>query len=138
MRIKCALCCVGLMMIWASSTKASEIRGVVLDPNGSPIKLAQVTLNTKTPGYSQVDKTNDNGEFLFIGIASGEYVVSVEAAGVVKAEKNVTIVSGSSPQLHFQLQIVALKENVQITPNTAEAGRGKPAPTPALQPGANK
>ena len=129
MRIKCALCCVGLMMIWASSTRASEIRGVVLDPNGSPIKLAQVTLNTKTPGYSQVDKTNDNGEFLFIGIASGEYVVSVEAAGFVKAEKNVTIVSGSSPQLHFQLEIVALKENVQITPNTAEAAGVTPAPT---------
>src|SRR5437868_14135135 len=126
------LCCVGLIMIWALGVNAvlsSEIRGVVLDPNGSPIKSAQVTLSTKTPGYSQVDKTNDNGEFLFIGIASGEYVVSVEAAGFVKAEKNVRIVSGSSPELHFQLELVALKENVQVTPSTAEAGAVTPAPT---------
>src|SRR5215470_7262303 len=119
MKIKCALCCVGLIVIFASGVNAalsSEVRGVVLDPNGSPIKAAQVTLSPKTPGYSQVDKTNDNGEFLFIGIASGEYVVSVEAAGFVKAEKNVRLVSGSSPEIRFQLEIVALKENVQVTP----------------------
>jgi len=101
MRIKCVLCCAGLMMILMSGVKAaffSEVRGVVLDPNGSPIKAAQVTLSPKTGGYSQVDKTNNNGEFLFIGIASGEYVVSVEATGFVKAEKTVRLVSGELPE----------------------------------------
>src|SRR5919205_1704529 len=104
MKIKYVLCCAGLMMILMSGVKASEVRGVVLDPNGSPIKAAQVTLSPKTPGYSQVDKTNDNGEFLFIGIASGEYVLSVEATGFVKAEKAVRLVSGSSPEIRFQLE----------------------------------
>jgi hypothetical protein len=120
------------MMIWALGVKASlssEVRGVVLDPNGSPIKAAQVTLNPKTPGYSQVDKTNDNGEFLFIGIASGEYVVSVEAAGFVKAEKVVRVVTGSSPEIRFQLEILALKENVQVTPQVEQVGAVTPAPT---------
>ncbi len=132
MQIKCTLCCVGLMMILASGIKAalsSEVRGVVLDPNGSPVKAAQVTLSEKTSGYSQVDKTNDNGEFLFIGIASGEYVVSVEAAGFVKAEKVVRLVSGSSPEIRFQLEIVALKENVQVTPAAEQVGAETPAPT---------
>ncbi|HYK21962.1 MAG TPA: TonB-dependent receptor, partial [Pyrinomonadaceae bacterium] len=132
MQIKCALCCVGLVIIFASGVKAalsSEVRGIVLDPNGSPIKAAQVTLSQKTSGYSQVDKTNDNGEFLFIGIASGEYVVSVEAAGFVKAEKVVRLVSGSSPEIHFQLEIVALKENVQIAPAAEQVGAETPAPT---------
>jgi uncharacterized GH25 family protein len=76
-----------ILISGVTTALASEVRGVVLDSNGSPIKAAQVTLTPKNPGYSQVDKTNDNGEFLFIGIASGEYVVSVEAAGFVKAEK---------------------------------------------------
>lgn len=132
MRIKGALYYVGLLMICASVVKAalaSEVRGVVLDPNGSPIGAAQVTLSPKTPGYAQVDKTNNNGEFLFIGIASGEYVVSVEAAGFVKAEKGVRIVSGSSPELRFQLEIMSLKENVQVTPNAEEVGAVTPAPT---------
>jgi len=132
MRIKCALYCAGLIIILTSGVKAalsSEVRGVVLDPNGNPIKAAQVTLSPKTPGYSVVDKTNDNGEFLFIGIASGEYVVSVEATGFVKAEKGVRIVSGSSPELRFQLEIVSLKENVQVTPNAEEVGVVTPAPT---------
>jgi len=110
MQIKCVLCAVCLIMILASGVKAalsSEVRGVVLDPNGSPIKAAQVTLTPKNQGYSQVDKTNDNGEFLFIGIASGEYVVGVEAAGFIKAEKTVRLVSGSSPEIRFQLEIMA-------------------------------
>ena len=132
MQIKRALGCVGLIMIWGLSvraTLASEVRGVVLDPNGNPIKAAQVTLSTKTTGYSQIDKTDDNGEFLFIGIASGEYVVRVEAAGFVKAEKLVRIVSGSSPEIRFQLEITGLKENVEVTPRTEEVGAVTPAPT---------
>ena len=132
MRIKCISCCAGFIVILMSGVNAalaSEVRGVVLDPNGSPIKAAQVTLSPKTPGYSQVDKTNDNGEFLFIGIASGEYVVRVEAAGFIKAEKAVRLVSGSSPEIRFQLEIVTLKENVQVTPNAEQVGAVTPAPT---------
>src|SRR5678815_5971787 len=77
MRIKGAFYYMGLLMICATGVKAalsSEVRGVVLDPNGSPIRAAHVTLTPKTSRYSQVDKTNDDGEFLFIGVASGEYV----------------------------------------------------------------
>lgn len=132
MRIKCALCCVGLIMVCALVVKAgfsSEVRGVVIDPNGSPIKAAQVTLIQKTAGYSQVDKTNDDGEFLFIGIASGEYVVSVEAAGFIKAEKIVRLVSGSSPEVRFQLEIMTLNEKVQVTPSAEVVGAVTPAPT---------
>src|ERR1051326_7626741 len=132
MRIKCVFCCASLIMILMSgvcAALASEVRGVVLDPNGSPIKAAQVTLSQKTSGYSQVDKTNDDGEFLFIGIASGEYVVSVEATGFVKAEKAVRVVSGSSPEIRFQLEITALKENVQVTPSVEQVGAVTPAPT---------
>jgi outer membrane receptor protein involved in Fe transport len=132
MRIKRSLCCVGLMMVWALCVRAvlaSEVRGEVLDPNGNPIKAAQVTLSPKTPGYSQIDKTDDNGEFLFIGIASGEYVVKVEAAGFVKAEKLVRVVSGSSPEVRFQLEITGLNENVEVTPRTEEVGAVTPAPT---------
>src|ERR1051326_8626689 len=132
MRIKCVFCCASLIMILMSgvcAALASEVRGVVLDPNGSPIKAAQVTLSQKTSGYSQVDKTNDDGEFLFIGIASGEYVVSVEAAGFIKAEKTVRLVSGSSPEIRFQLEVMALKENVQVTPAPEEVGAETPTPT---------
>lgn len=116
-------------MLLTVGVKASEVRGVVLDPNGSPIKAAQVTLSPKNPGYAQVDKTNDDGEFLFIGIASGEYVVRVEAAGFVKAEKDVRLVSGSSPEIRFQLEIVGVKESVQVTPNSEQVGAVTPAPT---------
>src|SRR5947209_14712782 len=115
MPIKHAVWCAALIMIWAVGVRAaplSEVRGVVLDPNGSPVKAAQVTLRSKTSDYSLTDKTDDDGAFIFIGLASGEYTVSVEAAGFVKAEKLVKVVSGSSPEIHFRLEVMALKENV--------------------------
>src|SRR6476659_4155028 len=121
MGIKCVLCCAGLIMIFTSGVRvalASEVRGVVLDPNGSPIKAAKVTLSPKTPGYSQTDKSNENGEFLFIGIASGEYGVKVEASGFFKAENLGTVVSGSSPVLRFQLEIVVLYLIIRRPPRT--------------------
>src|ERR1044072_9655727 len=92
----------------------SDVRGVVLDPKGDPIRDARVILRSKASDPLRSGKTNDNGEFIFGGVASGEYVITVEAEGFAKAEQAITIVSGSSPQLRFQMQ-VSLKENVNVT-----------------------
>ena len=54
--------------------------------------------------------------------------MSVEAAGFVKAEKAVRLVSGSSPEIRFRLEIMALKET-QVTPNAEQVGAVTPAPT---------
>src|SRR5438270_13587655 len=119
MRIRRAVWCAALIAIalaCVGATLSSEVRGVVLDPNGSPVKAALVTLHSKTSDYSLTDKTGDGGAFLFIGLASGEYTVSVEAAGFVRAEKLVRVVSGGSPEIRFRLELMALKEHVQVTP----------------------
>ncbi len=127
-----AALCVALLAIalaGAGATFLSEVRGVVLDPKGNPIKATRVTLQSQTSGFSLTDKTDDDGAFLFIGLSSGEYTVSVEAAGFVKAEKLVRVVSGSSPEIRFQLEVMALKENVQVTPAPEEVGAETPTPT---------
>lgn len=132
MRIKHVVWCAALMAIalaGVGTTLSSEVRGVVLDPNGSPVKSAQVTLRSKTSDFSLTDKTGDDGAFFFIGLASGEYTVSVEAAGFVKAEKLVRVVSGSSPEIRFRLEIAAIKESVQVTPAPEEVGAETPTPT---------
>lgn len=132
MQIKHSFWCLILLPIWTISVGArpmSELRGVVLDPNGSPIKGAQVTLQAKTSDYTQADQTNAAGEFIFIGIASGEYLVKVEATGFAKAEKQVRVVSGSAPDIHFQLEVAAIKEQVEVTPQPEEVGAETPTPT---------
>ncbi|HEX3560506.1 MAG TPA: TonB-dependent receptor [Pyrinomonadaceae bacterium] len=132
MRIKHVVWCAALMAIATARVGAmltSEVRGVVLDPNGSPVKAALVTLHSKASDYSPTDKTDDDGAFIFIGLASGEYTVSVEAAGFVKAEKLVRVVSGSSPEIRFQLEIAAIKENVQVAPTPEDVGAETPTPT---------
>jgi hypothetical protein len=113
--------------IWA--TAFNEIRGLVLDPNGDPVKGAKVILRTLSSDYSRTEKTNDDGEFVFAGVAIGEYVVSVEAEGFTKAEQPVIIVSGSSPQLRFRLALFSVKENVNVEAKPGLMGSETPTPT---------
>lgn len=132
MRMKSFVWFIALMLIpsafaWAAAL--TEVHGVVLDPMGSPIKGAQVTLRTQTSAYARTDMTNESGEFFFTGVESGEYTVSVEAAGFVKAEKQIRVVSGSAPQLRFQLEIPALNVNVEAIQKTDMINPETPTPT---------
>lgn len=99
--------------ICALAVTPSDIRSVVLDAKGDAVKDATVTLRLKNSEFTQTQKTDSNGGVVFVGVASGEYVVTVEADGFAKAEQTVTIVTGSAPELRFQLQ-VTLKESVNV------------------------
>src|ERR1044072_7281319 len=65
----------------------SQVRGVVLDPKGDPVKDAKVTLRSLTSDYLRTERTSDHGEFIFAGVTSGEYSLAVEAAGFAKSEQ---------------------------------------------------
>jgi outer membrane receptor protein involved in Fe transport len=132
MGIKRAIRLIALLLVLSTSAWAAistEVHGVVLDPHGSPIKGAKVTLHSQISDDSRTDQTDDNGEFFFVGISSGEYLVSVEAPGFVKAEKRIRVVSGSSPEIHFQLEIAALKVDVEAIPKTDTVNPETPTPT---------
>jgi hypothetical protein len=99
--------------IWARAGVLSDVRGVVVDAKGDAVKDAAVTLRLKDSEFSLTQKTDGSGEFLFAGVASGEYIVAVEAEGFATAQQSVTVVTGGAPQLRFQLQ-VGLKESVEV------------------------
>ncbi|HVG21613.1 MAG TPA: TonB-dependent receptor [Blastocatellia bacterium] len=123
------LALVSLVFVTAASAAVlSDVRGVVLDPKGDSVKDAKVTLRPKASESLRTEKTNDSGEFIFSGVASGEYIISVEAYGFAKAEQSVVVVSGSSPSLRFQLQ-VSLKENINVTAPPGVMGTETATPT---------
>ena len=102
-----------VLSICAAAGTMGDLRGLVLDAKGDAIKDAAVTLRLKNSEFALTHKTDNNGEVVFVGVSSGEYLVTVEAAGFATAEQTVIVLSGGAPELRFQLQ-VALKESVNV------------------------
>ena len=59
----------------------SGVRGVVHDPNHLPIAQAQVTLKSATSEWAETATTDRRGEFAFISVPIGDYVLTVSQPG---------------------------------------------------------
>ena len=85
-----------------------RIEGIVHDPQHRPVAGASVKLQAVTSALSQTAQTDGNGEFSFSAVPLGDYRISVTQTGFENLAQTVTVVSGSSPVLHFQLAIAAV------------------------------
>ena len=85
--------------VWAGT---SVLEGVVKDPNGRPVKGADVRIEAKN--FSKVIKTDANGRYVCDGLGVATYKVSLVINGQVKASiANAKTQSGKPAQLNFNL-----------------------------------
>jgi Carboxypeptidase regulatory-like domain/TonB dependent receptor/TonB-dependent Receptor Plug Domain len=91
------------------------IRGVVHDPQHRPIQGATVTLKAKTSDWGKTATTDANGEFQFNAVSLGDYSVTVASDGFAQTTQDVTVISGTVPVAHFQLQVASAHEQVTVT-----------------------
>jgi hypothetical protein len=83
---------------------------------------ASVKLQAITSDWSETAATDVNGEFSFATVPIGDYKITVAQPKFQTLEQNVTVVSGSSPILHFQLAIGPLTQTAVVVGQT-EAGK---------------
>ena len=83
----------------------SVLRGVVKDPEGNPIKAAEVRIETNNGGnLIQTVRTDENGRYISGGLPAGSYRVTLVVSGAVKTSINNTTVHPDQPtQLNFDL-----------------------------------
>ena len=96
------------------ATIFGKIEGIVHDPQHRPVAGAAVKLQAITSDWTQSTQTDDNGEFTFTSVPVGDYKITVTQAKFQTAEQNVTVVSGSTPILHFQLAILSLNQTAVV------------------------
>lgn len=109
------LICTGLVF----ATIFANVRAVVHDPQHRPIGGAQVMIRARASAWSRTAQTGPEGDFEFVAVPVGEYIVSITAPGFSPLETDLTVVSGSTSILHFPLKLAALKESVEVR-ETAE------------------
>src|SRR5271166_2939571 len=99
----------------AIATVFGTVAGIIHDPHHRPIQGATVTLKSNSSKWSATVTTDANGEYRFITVPAGDYSINVASPGFVPAAQNVTVVSGTEPVVHFQLQIAVANEKVVVS-----------------------
>jgi hypothetical protein len=112
----------------AHATVFGTVRGIVHDPQHRPVAEMTVVLKAKNSSYMQTAETDANGEFHFDAVPLGEYTVSASKEGLAAVEQTVTVLSGTAPILHFELQLAAQVQSVTVT------AEGAPAQTESVTP----
>ncbi len=105
------------------------IRGIVHDPQHRPIAGASVKLQAITSDWSQSTQTDDNGEFSFTAVPVGDYKITVTQPKFQTSEQTVTVASGSSPILHFQLAIATVNQTTVVVGQGEVANMDSVTPT---------
>jgi hypothetical protein len=102
-----------ILLSGSASAGTSTIEGIVKDPNGRPIRGADVRIEAKTDSsWNKVVKTDEKGHYVSSGLPAGTYRVTLVVAGSVKASiNNTTTKSGNPTELNFELKSPAASKN---------------------------
>ena len=118
-----------LVPLAAFASDNGAVRGVIHDPQHRPIENAMVMIKSKSSDWAKSATTSVAGEFQFNGVPLGDYSVNVASKGFAQAEQDVTVISGSVPVMHFQLQVAAANEKVTVSAAGAVAPTDSSTPT---------
>jgi len=111
-----------------SASVFGDARGLVLDPQQRPVSRARVVLQARASSVARTAETDSRGEFVLRALPLGEYVLSVESPGFVKAERALTVVSDSAPVIKVTLTIAPVAERAEVVAPRTIVGSDSPTP----------
>jgi len=87
----------------APALAQSVMRGKVLDTQGKPVPDAAVVFEAQDANRRTETKTDRNGEFLQVGLQSGNYKVTVSKDGVGAETKTAQVRQGQNAPMEFRI-----------------------------------
>jgi outer membrane receptor for ferrienterochelin and colicin len=113
--------------LWAANV--SSVRGVVHDSQHLPIAQAAVKLKSATSDWEQSSSTDEHGEFAFMTVPLGDFVLSVSQSDYATTTQLVSVASGSFPVAHVQLAKGSPLDTVTVTAAAEAAELNTATPT---------
>jgi outer membrane receptor protein involved in Fe transport len=113
----------------AAQVDRATLTGIVKDPSDAVIPQAAVTVTNLATGVAAKATTNEDGTYLVVNLAPGEYLIQAEAQGFQRFEQTVRLETGQRARLDLSLAVGSLGETVTVegvTPlvNTETAALG--------------
>lgn len=98
-----------------ASTIFGQVQGVVHDAQHRPLPGATVDLRAERSDFHRAATTDAEGHFQLTTVPLGDYRLLVSRPGFQSEERPLTLLSGTTPILHFALQVGAVRESVEVT-----------------------
>ena len=99
----------------AFATVFGTVRGIVHDAQHRPVADSDVVLKAANSDFTKSTKTSADGDFQFDAVPLGDYVVSVTKEGFTPQERRITVLSGTAPVLHLELQVATQTQSITVT-----------------------
>jgi outer membrane cobalamin receptor len=112
-----------------NATIFGSVRGVVHDSQHRPIPDVQISLKAKDSAFTLTTQTDFNGDFHFDAVPVAEYVITASKADFASFEQAVTVLSGTAPVLHFELQLASQIQSVTVLAQAAPGQTESITPT---------
>ena len=113
----------------AHATVFSQLQGVVHDPQHRPLPAAHITLAAANSAFTQSTDTNAEGAFALPNIPLGDYTITIAHAGFATLRQSLSVQSGTSPMLHFALELGPVATTVTVTAPAQTAAIDTVTPT---------
>jgi hypothetical protein len=111
------------------ATIFGKIQGVVHDPQHRPLAGATIQVQAAASDWTQTAQSDANGEFSFSAVPAGDYKITVTQPTFGNAVQTMTVESGSSPVLHFQLALATLSQTTVVVGDAETAPMDSVTPT---------
>ena len=100
-----ALLAVAVLLTYAAAPALAQsvMRGTVVDTAGKPVPDADVLFEAQGVNRQVRTKTDRNGEFLQVGLSSGEYKITVSKEGVGSSSQPARVTQGQNAPMAFTL-----------------------------------
>jgi len=105
----------------ARASVFSQLQGVIHDPQHRPLPSAHISLAAAHSAFTKSTDSNTEGSFTLPNIPLGDYTVTVSHTGFQTLQQTLTVLSGTSPILHFELQLGTVSQSVTVTAPTQAA-----------------
>jgi hypothetical protein len=97
----------------------TSLRGTILDPNGSVVPDAEITLSSPDIGVTLKTHSDKNGAYRFNDVRPATYTLSVSAPGFANYKQNGLLLQVSLPATSdVQLQIASGSTTVEVSAGT--------------------
>lgn len=116
-----------------SAAANGTLSGTVVDPQGSVVAGAQVTIRNTDLAFTRTITTDEGGNFTLPALPAGAYTVQVNATGfTLKRPPRIQMGVGSSVRITLKLDLAATRQEVTVT------GRGATVEGNTTAPSVNK
>ena len=119
----------GLCSFAVRSEAITRLSGSLTDPQGKRVPDATIRLSRRADSTQIETRTDEQGEFLFAALESGEYRLTAESPGFAELTKTIAVQANRVQDMALSfLGLAAQNEIVSVTASVADVGVFEPDP----------